>query len=218
MITIPEVVEKIVRKTPFLEEGLYRGIINLSALARLIKPEVEKGTMKEVKEGAILMALKRLPKTSSLGSKALEVLKKSHDLIVRSGLTEITVLNTNFSVENHKEIIEILGEERKFFLTITQGIFETTIIFSNELKKEIEKIFKKEKIISQFTNLSSITIRLPGKVVLTPGVFYSILKLLAWEGINVVEVVSTFSEFTIILEDKEVDQAFSIFKKYLYNI
>lgn len=217
MITIPEVVEKIVRKTPFLEEGLNQGIINLSALARLIKKEVEKGTMKEVKVGAILMALKRLPKTATLRPKALEVLKKSHDLIVRSGLTEITVLNTNFSVEKHKEIIEILGEERKFFLTITQGIFETTIIFSNELKRNIEKIFKKEKIIAQFTNLSSITIRLPGKIVLTPGVFYTILKLLAWEGINIVEVVSTFSEFTIILENKEVDRAFSILKKNLGN-
>lgn len=43
----------------------------------------------------------------------------------------------------------------------------------------------------------------------------SILKILAWEGINVVEVVSTFSEFTIILEDEEVSRAFSLFKDSL---
>jgi hypothetical protein len=35
---------------------------------------------------------------------------------------------------------------------------------------------------------------------------------LAWSGINVIEVVSTFTEFTVILKDKEVDLAFSALK------
>ncbi len=60
MITIPETVEEIVKRSLFLEEALSQGIVNLSALARQIKPDVERGVMKEVQEGAIIMALKRL--------------------------------------------------------------------------------------------------------------------------------------------------------------
>ena len=43
MIKVSEIVEKNIKKSPFLEEALSRGILNLSALARMIKPDVEKG-------------------------------------------------------------------------------------------------------------------------------------------------------------------------------
>ena len=60
MITIPEIVEKIIKKSSFLEEGLSKKFINLSALSRIIKPEIEKELYKKVENGAIIMALKRL--------------------------------------------------------------------------------------------------------------------------------------------------------------
>jgi len=48
MIAIPEVVEKIVVDSPLLEEGLSAGIINLSTLARKIRPQVESKLVKTV--------------------------------------------------------------------------------------------------------------------------------------------------------------------------
>ena len=60
MITIPEIVEKIVKGSPFLEEGLNKKIVNLSALARIIKPQIETALYKKIENGAIIMALKRL--------------------------------------------------------------------------------------------------------------------------------------------------------------
>ena len=48
-----------------------------------------------------------------------------------------------------------------------------------------------------------------------PGVHYTILKQLAWNDINLVEAVSTYSEFTIILERDVVDRAFSVLMNYL---
>ncbi|MBU4139561.1 MAG: hypothetical protein KJ729_06445, partial [Euryarchaeota archaeon] len=68
-------------KKPFLEEAINSGIINLSALARQILPEVRRETFKEVQEGAILMALKRLPKTLKPKPGVENVLENSHDLI-----------------------------------------------------------------------------------------------------------------------------------------
>ena len=41
MISIPVAVEEVIKKKPFLEGALVDGLINLSALARQIKPEVE---------------------------------------------------------------------------------------------------------------------------------------------------------------------------------
>jgi len=60
MITIPKIVEKIIKNSTFLEEGLNKKIINLSALSRIIKLDIEKELYKKVENGAITMALKRL--------------------------------------------------------------------------------------------------------------------------------------------------------------
>ncbi len=48
------------------------------------------------------------------------------------------------------------------------------------------------------------------------GIYGNILKALAWEGINVSEVVSTLKELTIVLEEKLIDAAFSIIKRLFW--
>jgi hypothetical protein len=54
---------------------------------------------------------------------------------------------------------------------------------------------------------------LPPGTTQIPGIYSYLLKALAWEGINVVEVVSTLNEFTIVLEEGMIDDAFSIIKR-----
>ena len=213
MITIPEAAEQIVKKSMFLREALLLGIVNLSALARRIKPEVEKITMKEVQEGAIIMALNRLSqKLRKRAERQKRVFGSAPDLIVRSNLMEISYSNSELLVLKQKKLLE-KPDVRQYFLTFTRGINETTIIASQELKEAVLEVFKGEKIISQINNLSSITILLPEGTAMTPGVYSYILNSLAWEGINVVEVVSTYNELTIILEDRNIDLSFSIIKR-----
>ena len=214
MITIPEIVEDIIRKSPFLDQALYQRIINLSALARVIKPEVEKGVMKEVQLGAIIMALNRLSKKTQKKQKSQqEIFSSAPDLMVRSNLFEITLANSEFLIQKQKKLLDRINMRQNYFLTFTQGIFQTAIIASKELKNKILAIFKGEKIISQLENLSSITVQLPKGTEFIPGTYNFILKSLAWEGINVMEVVSTLNEFTIVLEDKNIELAFSNLKR-----
>lgn len=41
MTTIPGAVEQVIKKKPFLESALIEGIVNISALSRKIKGEIE---------------------------------------------------------------------------------------------------------------------------------------------------------------------------------
>ena len=59
MISVPMAVSEILNETPYIEELLSRNLINLSSLAREIRPKVEELTMKDVQLGSIIMALKR---------------------------------------------------------------------------------------------------------------------------------------------------------------
>jgi hypothetical protein len=43
-------------------------------------------------------------------------------------------------------------------------------------------------------------------------VYYYIFQSLAWEGIVIDEVISTSNEFTIVVNENQIDLAFSVIK------
>ena len=61
--------------------------------------------------------------------------------------------------------------------------------------------------------LSAISINLPQDNSKIAGLYYHFFKRLAWEGIVLYEVISTTNEFTILVEDEYVDQAFAAIKR-----
>ena len=212
MITVPQATKKIIERSRYLSEAMSKGLINLSSLARYMKPELEEMLMKEVSEASIIMALKRLESELKPQIQYKNVFKNPPEMIVRSNLVEITVAESNTLTQKLVKIFEMYASQQRYFFAMTEGITETTVIFSHDLQEKIREIMQGEKITSNFINLSSITIRLPKESIPTPGIFYFFLKSLAWEAINVIEIVSTQLELTIILEDKDVNRAFAIMK------
>lgn len=214
MLTVPSLVEEYVAKSPYLEEGLLRNLINLSSLARVIKPELEKRLYKPISEGSIVMSLKRL--SISLKSKNTgldKILAQLTDITIRSNLVELTFDNSSTLLAKQTKLLTEISGQKNNFLTFSTGVYETSIFISANLSSKVEELFKEEKLRNKMGDLSAITIILPEEAVYVPGVYYSMLKTLAWEGINFVEVVSSFTELTIIVENSKIDKAFSVLKK-----
>ena len=109
--------------------------------------------------------------------------------------------------------MNVLNKENDSFFAITRGITETTIIVSASHTAVIDQLFKKEKLTTSTKNLASVTVKLPPVNTELHGVYYYILKHLAWEGINIAEVISTSNEFTTVVSQLDIDRAFSILMK-----
>jgi hypothetical protein len=177
-----------------------------------MKPELEKMIQRPVSDPALIMALNRLATSITKPPIFKNVFKTPPDMIFRSNLVEITVNNSDSLVEKYPSLLKLSDKNAKYFFTLTKGNFETTIIASKDLHDKIIELLEGETFASEFSNLSSITIRLPKEAIQTPAIFYFFLKSLAWEEVNIIEIVSAYLEFTIILEEKEVSKAFSILK------
>ena len=211
MISVSDALKEIIANYPLLEDGLSRGIINYSAFAREIKPQIEKKLYKPITEGSIIMALKRI--SQKLAQKKLS--KKGvdlTDLTVRSNLTEFTFINSDSLADKQRKLFNQLANQKDVFCAVSQGIRETTFITSASVAKVLERIFSDETKAMKMDHLSSVTIHLPEITVKTPGIYYQILKLLAWENINIIEVISTYTELTIVFENKDIDKAFSVLR------
>jgi hypothetical protein len=215
MITIAQLVEEAVIKSPFLEEGLIRGLVNYSALARQLKPGFEARLYKDIETGSIVMALKRFSKklSSNKNPQLESVLKKLADFSVRSNIASFTYRNSPSIGAKQQRVMVEAKQIPNNFLTITDGIFETSFFASSNLGSIIEKELEGEHLKSKQTGLSSLTIIIPEEALEIPGVYYSVLKTLAFEGINFMEVVSSFTELTIFLRSGDVERAFGVLKK-----
>ena len=76
MSSISTITEDIISKHPFMGELIADNLVNVSALARKILPEIEQVTGEKVKEGAVVMAIKRISSESSC-----TILKSSNSLL-----------------------------------------------------------------------------------------------------------------------------------------
>jgi hypothetical protein len=214
MKTISAVVEQYIKKKPFLQSALAQGIINLTSLSRMVKPEIEDELGKDVRNGAIVMALKRLSDDLEFRAthKIVKVLKNIGEITVRSNLTDYTFLSSETILGQQAKLLEKVNENQDIFYTSSRGVNEINIVVSNTLDATVEDLFQGERCTQKAANLSSVTVKLPSENVSVPGIYYFIFQRLAWEGIVLYEVISTTNEFTILVNDDQVDVAFKTIK------
>ncbi|NAY92599.1 aspartate kinase [Muricauda sp. JGD-17] len=214
MKTISAVVEHYIKKKPFLQSALAQGIINLTSLSRQIRPEIAEELGKEVKDGAVVMALKRLSDDLEFRAthRIVKVLKNIGEITVRSNLTDYTFLASDTILQQQAKLLEEVNANQDVFYTSSRGVNEINIVISNSMDAVVEKYFKNERCTQKAENLSSITVKLPAENVSVPGIYYFIFQRLAWEGIVLYEVISTTNEFTILVNEDQVDVAFKTIK------
>ncbi|WP_291118711.1 aspartate kinase [Flavobacterium sp. UBA6135] len=214
MKTISSVVEHYIKTKPFLLSALSQGIINLTSLARNMMPELEQELGKDVKQGAIVMALKRLSEDLDfrLNHRILKVLKNLGEITVRSSLTDYTFAVSDTILDKQADLISEINSYQDIFYTSSRGVNETNIVVSDVVSHLVLKHFANERLFQKQDKLASITVKLPKDNVSVPGVYYYIFQRLAWEGISINEVISTSNEFTVLVSEEEVDLAFKVIK------
>lgn len=207
--------EDYINRSPFLREAIAEDLINISALARKIKPEIEAAMKKPVKDGALIMAIKRMAPGSytKITNRIPAMMQDIGDFVVRSGLDNFTILNSDTMMRNQAVFIERMQETVNSFYTVCNGVTESTFVMNANLVDDFLSIFKGEQIVANQKNLASVTIKLPQLNSDVSGFYYYILKQLAWEGINLIEVVSTSNEFSLIVSMEDIDTTFSVLMK-----
>lgn len=214
MRTIASEVTAFIKTKPFLSTALSQGIINLTSLAREIQPEIEQNLRKPAKSGAIVMALKRISDNLEFISthKIVNVLKNLGDITVRSSLVDYSFANSDSLLYSQAKLLTSIEDRKDIFYTSSRGVSESNIIVSANISELVAKLFVNEVCNIKLENLSSITVQLPKENIAIPGIYYFIFQRLSWEGVNLNEVISTSNEFTILMDESQVNTAFEVIK------
>jgi len=211
MLSIAHKVEQLVSESAFLTEGLTLGLLNLSELARQLRPQLETDLWKPVGQAAVVMALRRLAGRMPATCPAPPILltPRMNELTTRNELSVSTFRLSDASHECQRQLLALAEPYPGMYVTVTRGVHEMLVVCSRPLTQMVDQAFGTERLLARVDNLTALTLRLNPETRRTPGIYHAVLKQLAWDRISVINMMCTFSELTILLEHSQTGAAFA---------
>ncbi len=213
MRKISDALESVIEGNPALAFGLHHRLLNLTKVARFLRPSVEAQTGKDVSDSAVLMSLSRLQRKWSRSRPQKTDALVLDKVSIVSGLCSVTLAKTQTT---HRELNRVFSavQERNGFITITEGLREITVIVEEENFGRLRRaLSSRPKIVHR--SVASVGMTFSERYLSVKGVLHQLLEQIALQNINVLEVASTATEFYIYVEERDVEVAFaSIFRRF----
>jgi len=212
MVTISHIVQKLINDRVFIQEPMSKGIVSYGSLAKQLKPEIEEELGKEVKTHAIVMAIRRYAESLKAEHKEI-VFDYSSEIILKTDMCDIAVLRSPSLLNKLKRLYDIVDFEKGDILNIIHGRHEVSVVTNERYKDKLLNILKEEKVQNLENNLVSLTLTFSKNFLHTPGVIFNVVRNIAWENINIFEIVSTNTELTFILNKKDAVKGYKVLEK-----
>lgn len=209
-----QIVREEIDKDIFLQNSLSKGLINNSALARLLLPKVKSKNPKATLE-SVTIGISRY-------STKLNQIKLENDLINQISNSQVSlkndIIHVTFPMEN-LIVNEINNISKKIrwdldeILFINQGSGEITIVFDKKNKSLFKKIlFRAVEIREDSAILSIRESKIKGMKpsIDVPGLYAYFLNQISSNGINILDVVSTRSQITFVVHESDLTKTYEI--------
>ncbi|OYT51300.1 MAG: hypothetical protein B6U73_02330 [Desulfurococcales archaeon ex4484_204] len=216
---VSSAVRELVLSMPSVVNCLEHGIVNFSALARVIAADIKKATgIKGVSEGAIKMSILRISRKLREAQRAYKdrVLRVIAGSVLRleAGLAVVTIRREAVFLRLN-ELVQLLEESR--FFQLTQGVNTFSVVISDEHLKRLVSTVRERNVVSLIKNQSALIIISPKDILTTPGVVSYITKLLSWNGINITQVISCHLDTILIVSHNDALKAYKILDEAIIN-
>ncbi len=215
MVTVSHLVKVILEDNPFVLEGLSRGIISHGNLADELKPRIEKKLKRKVKDAAIVMALRRYADEIRKKELPKKKFNFSGELMIKTNICNFNVLKNPDLVEKIRSLYKMIKVRRGELLNIIVGNNEVSVVASQKYEREIVGFLENEKMLNKESDLVAITILFSEDFVHAPGAVFHVLRKIAWENINIYEIVSTLTELTLIIKNKDSMRAYEVLQEII---
>jgi aspartokinase len=156
------------------------------------------------------MALRRYAEEISEHRKKLKSFDYSGELLIRTNLVDFTIVKSPTLLAKLKTIYNLVNFERGNTLNVILGNNEVSIIINEKHIEKLVKFLSGEKIINKEFGLVALTVVFSDDFLHTPGIIFNVVRKLAWNNINIYEIVSTMTELTFILNKKDSMKAYDI--------
>ncbi len=209
-------VKEIINRSPFISEMLIQEVISYSNLALFIKPKVESLYGSEVSSASIVMAIRRytqdLKKMNHIEKKSSRI---DYEIQMKTNIYDVNIKRSPSFISNVPTVYSLVKPENGDFINLSIGEYEIVITISDKYRGALDTILSGENVINREDDMVALTISFKDNNFLeTPGITYLATRKLAWENINIYEIVSTLNVLTFIIKKKDSLQAYGVLQAF----
>jgi len=167
------------KNRPYALAAIDEGIVNYSALARSVKRAIGARSQNAVKAAVIRYAMERGSRMEVIELRALSVIKENRIMLLDN--VSVIISNKKLSMANEAEV-----KMDFYYVYLVRG--------KAKLTKE-----ERYSVVEHHENCSMVVIYSGSNIESTSGVTAFMTSLLAEYGINIVEIVSCYTETMIVV-------------------
>jgi len=205
-LTVSAAVREAVDSDLSVQDAIARDYVNLSKLARMLRPAVERRIKRRVGSmESIVTSLKRLresyrPTSTGIGR------------VIAGSVVNVRTHVSKLSVEKTKRTLELVGEvlsrHQEEFIQVSESLSAITLIFDQRLHKKVRGEMARAAILEEGDFYAAIIVQSPPEIITTPGCVMSFYNQLARRHVNIEDTVSCYTDTIIVVKMDDVGRAF----------
>ena len=212
IVTISHVVQNILNKRVILQEALNHGIVSYNKLADNIKSDIEKELDKKVKHNAVVMALRRYEEKLETKKEKI-AFNYFRETLLRTDICYIVIEESETTIRTIQRLYDEINFKHGGIFNLTQGNYEISIITNQRYKDRFLELLGDENILKVVDNLVVISLTYSKDFSATPGLLYNVSRFIAWENINIYNVINTPKELAFIISKKDAMNCYNTLER-----
>lgn len=213
-----ELVREAIKSSLFINETLKNGLINYSALTRVLLPKIQEKNPKANFQ-SVLITIQRYydeVKGKKIVKEFKEILKDS-ELLMKNQIVSITFERNKFVIDKINKISKNIRWDMGDILFFTQGNSEITLVIDKKNKLKLNII--KEYILEEKDNFSILSLREPEKLKAysknVQGFLALLTSALSDSHVNIYDISSTYKQIIFVIEEKYLTKAYETLNKLI---
>ncbi|MDQ3853609.1 MAG: ACT domain-containing protein [Thermoproteota archaeon] len=212
--SITEAVREMVSSDLSFQDSLQRDYCNISALARIIKPQIDRMLSKDTSIESIITALKRSRYDYDVQQKPIASILAASTITVNTDVAKISAKKSKKTIEKvAKAMVQSVGN----FISISESIMSITLVFDDLLLQDVKVMFTYDDILEIEDGLAAIIVHSPEDIIKTPGCAIAFYNQLARRHINIEDTVSCYTDTIVLVKMEQVGKAFNALTDLISN-
>ena len=204
--SVSSAVQALIDNDVSMQDAIERGYANYSAIARILRPQVEEVLGRPTKIESIITAVKRARSIVRTSQAGIAGIVSRSVINLRTDVAKISVEKTRRTVQVvRRTMADLRGE----FLQILEGISAITLIFDERLFESVRSMFRKSDILDEKNGLAAIMVHSPRAIIGVPGSAVAFYNPVSRRHINIEETMSCFTDTILVVRMDDVGRAFS---------
>ena len=206
-MTISKAVREIVSKDYVLSFGLQNRILNLTQVARFLRPVLKTKLDRDVTVDSIVMALSRMQE--DLVEFAVPNKLQVDEFVIKKDLALVSLKKTKSNLQKILKLKLHALQNDKFY-SVSESMNEISLMIHDSLVSLFES-YCLEGVKFVERDIAALMIKIPKEYLEISGMFQYFVQRLTLQSVNILEISSTYTELIFYINKESVSDVINLF-------